>query len=345
MAIVTVDELTDYMSEIEFTNRQERAAQFVLDGLHAELESFLRRPIEVTAYVDEEYRIPFDAQGIPSNSIFYNSDIDTTGTGMSYAYSPPYTLVLKNSPVVSVSSVKRVTPTSGYTEAVAAQGVLTLDTNPTDGDTMTVGTKTYLFQDTLTNTDGNIQIGGTLSETQDHIVKAFSLTGTAGVEYAASMSEHPTVGIGSFVSDQATLTAKTAGAAGNSIATTETFIADTNVFDGATLGTATAGSDGVVVGEELTPNVDYIVHNYGIDLYEFGPSDLIQVSYSAGLDGANIKTLKLLILRAAAREVQNTHDDAISIKDLTGRDVALKETGFLESELNGIKRWRRVRVS
>ena len=44
MALVTVSELKTYM-DISFSNRQEDAAQFVIDGLQSELETYLRRPI------------------------------------------------------------------------------------------------------------------------------------------------------------------------------------------------------------------------------------------------------------------------------------------------------------
>ena len=65
--------------------------------------------------------------------------------------------------------------------------------------------------------------------------------------------------------------------------------------------------------------------------------------YTAGLDGASIPQLKLTILRAASRELQNLHDDVVGLKDLTTRDVASNETGFLDSELLRLKRHRRVR--
>lgn len=125
--------------------------------------------------------------------------------------------------------------------SVSAQGTLTLDTNPTDGDTMTVDTKVYTFEDTLTDVDGNIHIGAAVADTQANIEAAFDLSGTAGTDYATSMTAHATVTIGAFASDEAVLTAVTAGAAGNSIVTTETFDEATNVFDAATLGTTQEG--------------------------------------------------------------------------------------------------------
>lgn len=141
---------------------------------------------------------------------------------------------------------------TGLVQGVAAQGTLTMDTNPTNNDTMTVDTKTYTFQDTLTDVDGNVKIGATLAATQANIVAAFNLTGIAGTDYAASMTAHTTVNMAAFAADNSVLTAKTKGTAGNSIATTETFTAVTNIFDAATLGTTTAGVNEVSVTVRFT---------------------------------------------------------------------------------------------
>lgn len=150
-------------------------------------------------------------------------------------------------PQAKVGDPSFVVPPAIY-NAIAAQGTLTLDTNVTDGNTMTVDAKVYTFQTTLTDVDGNIQIGGTLADTKANLVAAFDLSGVAGTAYAASMTAHPTVDIAAFIGDDAVLTAKVAGLAGDSIATTETFTAGTNVFDDTTLGATTAGVDAAAYG-------------------------------------------------------------------------------------------------
>ena len=129
------------------------------------------------------------------------------------------------------------------TENGKAQGTLTLPVQPSDGDTMTVDTKVYLFQATLTNVDGNIQIGVDLATTQANIVAAFSLSGVAGTDYADDMTAHPSVDIAAFSDDKAVLTAQASGAAGDLIATTQTFIDDANFFDDTTLGATRPGVD------------------------------------------------------------------------------------------------------
>lgn len=122
-----------------------------------------------------------------------------------------------------------------------SQGTLTLDKNPLDGEDFIVGPKTYILQLILA-VDGDIKLGSTLAETKANIVAAFDLSGVAGVQYANAMTAHPTVDIAKFDGDNAILTAKTSGVAGNSIATTSNFSESTNKFNGLTLGTTRSGA-------------------------------------------------------------------------------------------------------
>jgi hypothetical protein len=91
----------------------------------------------------------------------------------------------------------------------------------------------------------------------------------------------------------------------------------------------------------------YVVRRYGVDMFNVQDNDKIVITYTAGLDATNDNTsaLKLIVLRAASREVQNLHDDVVGMKDLTTRNVAPVQTGFTQEELNSVKRWRRVRVA
>ena len=117
-------------------------------------------------------------------------------------------------------------------------------------------------------------------------------------------------------------------------------------------GTATVNSGSAISGgtDGATPMVqvaetDFLKRDYGVDLYNAYANDKVDITYTAGLDGANIKAFKILILRAAAREMQNMYDDTVGLKDLTTRNIAPLETGFTERELASIRRYRRVRVS
>lgn len=89
----------------------------------------------------------------------------------------------------------------------------------------------------------------------------------------------------------------------------------------------------------------YTVRRYGIDVFNIVADDTVTVTYEAGLDGDSIPVFKLLILRAATREMQNMHDDVVGIKDLEPRNVAPLETGFSDRELMSIKKYKRSRVA
>jgi hypothetical protein len=96
---------------------------------------------------------------------------------------------------------------------------------------------------------------------------------------------------------------------------------------------------------ELEETTDYIPQKYGVDVFNTYADDIVTVTYTGGLVGENIPALKLIILRAASREMQNMHDDVVGLKDLETRNVAPLQTGFLESELMTLKRYRKNRIS
>ena len=98
-------------------------------------------------------------------------------------------------------------------------------------------------------------------------------------------------------------------------------------------------------GSAFASGTGYVVHRWGLEVFGCLPNDQVTVEYTAGLDGENIKMFKLMILRAATREMQNMHDDVVGIKDLNPRNVAVAETGFLERELLALKSYRRRRIS
>lgn len=139
-------------------------------------------------------------------------------------------------------NINKKIPISGTTpvNAVASQGTLTVDTQPTVGDTMTIGTKVYTFTtDGTAAADGEIDVGADLADAKTLIPAA--INGTDGNNDANAVAS-----AAAFVGDDCVITALVKGVDGDLIATTETFTAVTNVFDAATLGTTTAGVDGTV---------------------------------------------------------------------------------------------------
>ena len=111
---------------------------------------------------------------------------------------------------------------------VKATDGLTVDVKPTVGDTMTIGTKDFTFVPSGTaNGDGEIDVGipaDLLADIQASIVKA--IRGTDGHNEPHSLVTCGEAFLGNILS----ITALIGGVAGNDIATTETFTAETNVF-------------------------------------------------------------------------------------------------------------------
>lgn len=179
-------------------------------------------------------------------------------------------------------SVIGVTPDN----SVKASGTLTATVNFTDTETVTLGSKVYTFQSTLTNVDGHVKIGASLTASLLNLLRAINnLGGVPGTDYAASTEAHTSV---SAISSDATtlvIRALTGGTAGNAIATTETATAAS--FGAATLAsgansTITEWKQVRFTGESLNFNIENTKTN------EIRPdrteTDLIQTSAAGGGD-------------------------------------------------------------
>ena len=110
MALVTKADVTKYM-DITLTPLQEDTADTIIAGLQSELETYLGRPVEVNTYTDEVHVMGSDHVGVPMGSFFYNTDSSDSSSGawptISTFTDPPETVYLRNSPIVTVTSVKR----------------------------------------------------------------------------------------------------------------------------------------------------------------------------------------------------------------------------------------------
>jgi hypothetical protein len=106
--------------------------------------------------------------------------------------------------------------------AVAATGTLTATGNFSNGDTVTTGTKTYTFQTTLTNVNGNVLIGASASDSLDNLITAINLGAGSGTLYAAATTANGFVSAAAGAGDTMNVTALVAGSAANTTATTET---------------------------------------------------------------------------------------------------------------------------
>ena len=132
--------------------------------------------------------------------------------------------------------------------AVAAAGVLSFTNAVSNNQTVTIGTTVYTFKTTLTDGPGYVLIGANYDASAANLVAAINRTGTPGVQYSTSIVAHPDV-TASYSTPDLTVTAKVAGAAGNSIALDENITNaswdDVNMTTGADAATSTAIVDSI----------------------------------------------------------------------------------------------------
>ena len=115
-----------------------------------------------------------------------------------------------------------------------ATAVLTGTANFGNTETVDTGAKTYTFQTTLTDSDGNVQIGGDLETSLANLAAAINLGAGSGSAYAASTTANPAVR--AIDNDATTLTVEAkrlGGTLGNAV-TVDTNGANAS-WDGATL--------------------------------------------------------------------------------------------------------------
>lgn len=81
---------------------------------------------------------------------------------------------------------------NGNTISAGYKGTLTFGANAGNGKVVVVGTKTYTFQTTLTNVDGNVKIGASASASLNNLIAAINLDPAgAGTQYAAATVAQP----------------------------------------------------------------------------------------------------------------------------------------------------------
>jgi hypothetical protein len=107
--------------------------------------------------------------------------------------------------------------------AVAASKALTISaTTSANTQTVTIGATTYTFNTSLTNTANNVLIGSSAGAMGDNLAAAINAGAGSGTLYGAGTVANASVSAVSNGSGVVTVTALTAGAAGNSIAISET---------------------------------------------------------------------------------------------------------------------------
>lgn len=112
---------------------------------------------------------------------------------------------------------------SGTTSAgVKATQVLTASDVFADGETVTVGAKTYTFKTALTGAANEVLIGASAAASLDNLKSAINATAGAGTTYGTGTEANPNVTATTNTDTEQTVEAYRIGTYGNSIATTET---------------------------------------------------------------------------------------------------------------------------
>ena len=215
---------------------------------------------------------------------------------------------------------------------VKASGTLTVDTRPTAGDTLTIGTKTYIFVPVGTaNSAGEISIGADLAGAQAAIVAA--INGTDGVN-----APHPKVTAAAFAANASVITALIGGTAGNAIATTETFTAATNIFAAATLG---SGTNCTAVNTAIAIIAAILAHDtQGVTASAGSGNDVVLSADVAGVIGNAIVASKTM-----ANATVTTFTGGVDGTVATGMKIMVDATYMyvcLTGNTKAEKNWRRV---
>lgn len=143
-----------------------------------------------------------------------------------------------------------------YIEAalLPATGVFTFDDVPTVGETMTVGTQTYTWVSSFSsNPVDEVLIGANVAACITNIIAAINNGSGEGTLYGTGTAANTDAQALTFLSPQFSVVALSAGAAGNSIATTET-MAD-GYFGAATL----------TGGQSIPSDSDFSIERLPID--------------------------------------------------------------------------------
>ncbi len=204
--------------------------------------------VQIYQYDDTDITDPFE----PLNNRVANSNCVR-----------PYMLVIgyiaeDNDQVSNISGTKDVPQvtvrvedvTSTALDTVDATGVLTLAGNAANNETVVINGKTYTFQTSLTDSDGNVLIGANASDSIDNLIAAITLGDGVGTKYATATTLHTTMTAAAGAGDTMNAVARVPGTAGNSFGTTETLATGGSQWANATL---TGGVNGTAYETVVWP--------------------------------------------------------------------------------------------
>lgn len=194
--------------------------------------------------------------------------------------------------ITAASTIEVIDPkTAG--NGVKASGTITADSNFTANDAVTIGDETYTFVATPGATANNVDLGADLATSLSNLAAAINGTGTAGTTYGTNTVANADV-TAVATATTVVVTARTAGASGNSIVFTE----DTDggsVFSVTGSGTLTNGSNTnvdafIFIGLDepkaaYFDNIEQVMNNVEVNVASgLNTSDVIntRISYDEG---------------------------------------------------------------
>ena len=244
----------------------------------------LSRVVNGTVFLGDEVQSLIDLQGKPAtpvNAVAAAMDLTFSGVvidGETVSIGADiYEFLADAAQSLTAPGNLAVDITSYVTGSVVT---LTIDTQVTSGDTMTLEGKEYTFvPDGTANADGEVTIGTDLSSCQDAIVAAINGTDSHN-------DAHPLVSCAAFGGNDAVITALIGGTAGDAYESTSSFTTGTNQFSGVTFA---SGAD-CVQADAVTALVAAItaLDTQGVGAVD-GTGDVVELTADvAGVAGNDI---------------------------------------------------------
>jgi len=141
-------------------------------------------------------------------------------------------------------------------DARPAYAFLSTTANFTNGETVTVASRTYTFQDTLTDVNGNVHIGADATESLSNLIAAINVGAGAGTAYATTTTVHSLVTAALQSASMMRVIALTAGASGNTQGVSDTAASATWITEGGgAVSTLQFGADEALVNFVTAENV------------------------------------------------------------------------------------------
>lgn len=142
---------------------------------------------------------------------------------------------------------------------VDAAATLSIATQPTDGDTITIGSVVYTWKTAITAGARSVLIGISATTARDNLIAAINLAAGLGTEYSAATTKNTDVSAADSTGDDLIVTSLIGGQTGNLIAKATNLNDGTDDWDGGdgflTGGTGWATTDNIELND--TSSVDW----------------------------------------------------------------------------------------